>query len=1620
MKKIKLFLAAMAAMVGLSVNAQSWTSPGSDPVNGGQYYILNVGAGQFVTAANDWGTQMSATGTDTGLLIQTNAVSNVTVANASLSGWQLVNKSNSDKLIFRDSERWGYTDKGTQDRGYVWTFTKVNGVYRLQTAAGDPAYPAASTQYAGANASLNGARVYFGYNSSSNDIDWIFLTEDQKGTANIVAKARLYRALMKAYAAGVNTDEASTVYENSEATAEQMNAAVTTLNNACLAAHLNNASDTDPRDITEFVLSNSDFTQGNIDGWETNYVSGTQATNIGYQDNNTYQSANGFVSKFIEAWRSGNAKIGDGYLRQTVSDMPEGKYVLECDAIATNQGNTSATTTGALLFINADGVDFTTSLSTTGSAVQHFSTEFLFSGEGNVIFGLKTQSTTANWIAADNFKVTYYGIDLSAYVTQLEAAVAAFEALEGTVPTATYNDKKTKVLDVYNKAWESSKEYSTAISAIQTATSELSSLAAAYAEYNTIRDAVLAAYATTDVTAANDAANSASTVEDIATAIATVRTALKTAIVTNNAENINLTAALLINPSFETGDFTGWTNTGMSVQGNDSFGKVGAYYAECWTPNGTKSIAQTLSGMPGGVYKVTATIKARGVTSAELSAGGVSKAMTISDEQSVYTVEFACDANAEFTIKYEGVGTGAGSSWLCADDFTLTYVGALPELTAVEGKMNAEFAAAQTNAVNTYNTTKNVENYNAAAAAIAAAESSIAAYAKAAAALADANALKDAHNFVTASAATTFADAIAAVQAKYDNGTLTNDEANAGGSLGTVVTGWHGGNNTPAAVYLRDGFALGEFEADPALHVNTWSTEGDSDGTGFSVPFYESWTADANSLPESTLTGTLNNLPNGLYKVSAWVRVSAKSGVEATAATGITMDINGGGEGDYAPVDVTEGTQVGTSQFNIGNYEAQGLVRDGKLTLNFNIAADANISWLSFKNIKYTKVRDLTPEEMAVVPTGVTLDKTEVTLTATDLSVTLTPTFEPENATNTVTWASSDVSVATVADGVVTAVAPGTATITVTSTLDATVTASATVTVVFPETEVPASDVVLDGPRKSTVTYGDNLIKNGAFEYPDSYYGWTNGAGGKLAAANFDIVTDGDNKYLRAKNSQGAGNANSISTGWPIESGKTYVFGYKIKANDNGNSQYHVVSLTNTIGTETAKISDDATPITTDWTDVKYKFTNTDEYAFVQFRARWLASNQSYDDFYLVEVTGEETVGNVQYALDAIPTANVGTGAFQYSQDAIDAANALVQGTASVEDVTNAYNALQVLNAPASDAAFNIVMGELTWTNNNNATMLSTKGKAVTYYAGGRSDGGGYTSQFDKEPNTNLAQAFYFTAAEGVNKYKVYQIDADGNQRYLCTGVVYGGNANQVRTTTEANSAEVYTITATANEGVYNFTNSSNIKLGAQDAGLYGTERNNNLLIVETTKPSIAINTTAAGWGTTMLPFAVASLPEGVKAYSVSELSGNSLTLVEVTALEANKPYIIEGAWNETLTGDAQGTALTYTEGLLTGTYVDYTTVGGEYVMQKQGDKVGFFQVGTEDTDAKPVVRANRAYLTTTSPVKAFFFEDAADAIKGVFDGVAAGEIYDLAGRKVQNMQKGNVYIVNGKKVIVK
>ncbi|WP_449603114.1 S-layer homology domain-containing protein [Paenibacillus sp. Marseille-Q9583] len=108
---------------------------------------------------------------------------------------------------------------------------------------------------------------------------------------------------------------------------------------------------------------------------------------------------------------------------------------------------------------------------------------------------------------------------------------------------------------------------------------------------------------------------------------------------------------------------------------------------------------------------------------------------------------------------------------------------------------------------------------------------------------------------------------------------------------------------------------------------------------------------------------------------------------------------------------------------------------------------DGTISSLYTFNVQVNDVGD-------VLVTGVTMDKNSLELTEGEAGATLKATIEPANATNkTVTWSSSDVTVVTVVNGVVTPVGVGTATITATTT-DGSYTATSTVTVSAPVVNV--------------------------------------------------------------------------------------------------------------------------------------------------------------------------------------------------------------------------------------------------------------------------------------------------------------------------------------------------------------------------------------------------------------------------------------------------------------------------------------------------------------------------------------------------------------------------------------
>ena len=453
------------------------------------------------------------------------------------------------------------------------------------------------------------------------------------------------------------------------------------------------------------------------------------------------------------------------------------------------------------------------------------------------------------------------------------------------------------------------------------------------------------------------------------------------------------------------------------------------------------------------------------------------------------------------------------------------------------------------------------------------------------------------------------------------------------------------------------------------------------------------------------------------------------------------------------------------------------------------------------------------------------------------------------------------------------------------------------------------------------------------------------------------------------------------------------------------------------------------------WYEFTGYFTTTDAGNYVLDLLKKTTNQQNqyvYGDIVLKKATGADLKEALQQEIESTTVANVGTGIFQRPAavgEALTTAKGTAQGvydktSASYDEVKIAIEDLKTaketynnaeLNAPDASKLYNIIVA---------TDGHGKKGNAIMSFLGTTGDNNptGYGLNANFAANPNLTQAFTFTKVEG-NTYNISFESADGTT-YLTYGANNGSAAgwknSQIQATTvEANKGD-FLIKASDTEGVFNIVNTlTSSTIACQNGGNIYTENGNaDFQLAETTKPSITINTKAAGYGTTMLPFAVASLPEGVKVYTCAEVSGNTLTLDEVTALEANKPYIIEGAWEANLTGDAQGTALTYTDGLLTGVYAEKTDAPvGSYVLQNQESVVGFYKVA-EGEGKQPKVKANHAYLTVTSEARALYFNNATAirAIEALTSGEA--EIYNAAGARQNSLQKGVNIIKQGGKTV--
>jgi len=184
-------------------------------------------------------------------------------------------------------------------------------------------------------------------------------------------------------------------------------------------------------DIT-YRLNNPSFENG-AEGWT--------CENLQAQTNSSFTKKEG--KTYMEKWTSSGNAVGNASAKQSISNLPKGKYKLTVAAQNIQQGKTAAQT-GAYIYAQrtTNKVDVT--------SANDYSVEFTLTVSIPVTVGFNAVSASGNWICVDNFRLSFESTEAS-NVTEL--ATTASAQLEKKLNDEHANALKTAI-DNANKAVE--------------------------------------------------------------------------------------------------------------------------------------------------------------------------------------------------------------------------------------------------------------------------------------------------------------------------------------------------------------------------------------------------------------------------------------------------------------------------------------------------------------------------------------------------------------------------------------------------------------------------------------------------------------------------------------------------------------------------------------------------------------------------------------------------------------------------------------------------------------------------------------------------------------------------------------------------------------------------------------------------------------------------------------------------------------------------------------------------------------------------------------------------------------------------------------------------------------
>jgi hypothetical protein len=219
--------------------------------------------------------------------------------------------------------------------------------------------------------------------------------------------------------------------------AAEVTDAIATLRAAIIAYRYANASPENPLDVTAFVV-NPSFESG-FTGWTNNEM----AT----QTNSVFPKTGG---AYIEKWVNRGSNVLTCGVEQAITGMPNGSYALTATAGNIQQSSTGSTVnnsatpqTGVFLFAGTESV----AVDTIKNRTVYFSVL-----ENQTTIGLRGENATGNWVTCDNFRLTYYGFDLTALKASLQELVDSAVTVSGGKMNNELRESLTAAIHTANSA----------------------------------------------------------------------------------------------------------------------------------------------------------------------------------------------------------------------------------------------------------------------------------------------------------------------------------------------------------------------------------------------------------------------------------------------------------------------------------------------------------------------------------------------------------------------------------------------------------------------------------------------------------------------------------------------------------------------------------------------------------------------------------------------------------------------------------------------------------------------------------------------------------------------------------------------------------------------------------------------------------------------------------------------------------------------------------------------------------------------------------------------------------------------------------------------------------------